>query len=87
MPDHPVALALLNQTGPLAVTSANLSGGPDSLTAQEVHQQLAGRIRLILDGGRSPGGAPSTVVDCTGPQPRLLRPGPISMKDILQALA
>lgn len=87
MPDHPVALALLNRTGPLAVTSANLSGGANTVTAQEVWDQLAGRIALILDGGRTPGGAPSTVVDCTGPEPVILRPGPISLEDLHRALA
>ena len=51
MPAHPVALELLNQTGPLAVTSANLSGQPSATCAQDVYDQLAGRISLILDGG------------------------------------
>ncbi len=86
MPDHPVALALMRQTGPLAVTSANLSGKPSSVTAQEVFEQLGGRFPLILDGGRAPGGSSSTVVDCTGPQPVILRPGPVSLEEILDAL-
>lgn len=86
MPDHPVALALLRQTGPLAVTSANLSGMPSSVTAQEVLEQLGGRIPLILDGGHTPGGVSSTVVDCTGPQPRILREGPIRLREILEVL-
>ena len=87
MPDHPTALALLKLTGPLAVTSANLSGASNSETAQEVYVQLGARIALILDGGRTPGGAPSTVVDCTGTEPRILRPGPIPLHDLLSALA
>jgi len=86
MPDHPVALALLKLSGPLAVTSANLSGRQSSRTAQEVNAQLGGRISLILDGGRTPGGMPSTVVDCTGEKPLILRPGPILMSDLLGAL-
>lgn len=86
MPDHPLALALLRRTGPLAVTSANLSDAPSTVTAQEVYAQLAGRIPLILDGGRTPGGQPSTVVDCTGAEPIILRPGPLSMESISQAL-
>jgi L-threonylcarbamoyladenylate synthase len=83
MPDHPVALALLQLAGPLAVTSANLSGQANTTTAQEVLQQLGGLIPLILDGGRSPGGEPSTVVDCTGPELNILRPGPILPADLL----
>lgn len=82
MPNHPVALALLNRSGPLAVTSANLSGGQNTLTAQEVFTQLNERIPLILDGGRTPGGQPSTVVDCTGKEPVILRQGPISFEEI-----
>lgn len=82
VPDHPVALALLRLSGPLAVTSANLSGKPNCLSAPEVLAQLQGRIHLLLDGGITPGGVPSTVVDCTGAQPVVLREGPISLEDI-----
>jgi L-threonylcarbamoyladenylate synthase len=82
MPDHPVALDLLRQVGPLAVTSANLSGKASACTAQEVYNQLAGRIPLILDGGLTPGGTASTVVDCTGDRPVILRPGPITAADV-----
>lgn len=87
MPNHPFALGLMRQSGPLAVTSANLSGQANPLTAQDVTKQLDGRIHLILDGGPTPGGVPSTVVDCTGAMPRVLRPGPISIDDILTAQA
>ena len=87
MPDHPLALSLLRLTGPLAVTSANQSGSESAATAQEVFAQLGGRIPLILDGGRTPGGLPSTVVDCTGPEPVILRPGPISMPELRAALS
>ena len=83
MPDHPVALALLRRTGPLAVTSANLSGQPSARTAEEVFAQLNGRIPLILDGGETPGGSPSTVVDCTGSEPVILRLGPITLEQLL----
>jgi L-threonylcarbamoyladenylate synthase len=82
VPDHPVALALLRSAGPMAVTSANLSGRSSPSTAQEVFAQLGGRIELILDGGKTPGGIPSTVVDCTGTEPRILRPGPVSKEEI-----
>lgn len=86
MPDHPVALAVLRLTGPLAVTSANRSGQESPSTAQEVFDQLAGRIPLILDGGRTPGGVSSTVVDCTGSAPVILRQGPLTASDLAQAL-
>ena len=83
IPDHPVARALLRLAGPLAVTSANLSGQQSPSTAQEVFDQLGGRIALILDGGKTPDGVPSTVVDCTGPDPQVLRKGSISKGEIL----
>jgi L-threonylcarbamoyladenylate synthase len=86
IPDHPDARALLRAAGPMAVTSANLSGQPSPSTAQEVYDQLNGRIPLILDGGRTPGGVPSTLVDCTGEQPVILREGPISLEELLSAL-
>ncbi len=82
MPDHPFTLALLNYTGPLATTSANLSGGANTTTAEEVAEQLSGRIELILDGGKTPGGVPSTVVDCTVTPTRILRQGAISSETI-----
>jgi L-threonylcarbamoyladenylate synthase len=83
MPDHPAALALLRLTGPMAVSSANLSNQPSASSAAEVLGQLEGRVPLILDGGRTPGGQPSTVVDCTGPELRVLRPGPITLEQLL----
>ena len=86
MPDHKFALALLNQTGPLAVTSANLSGRPNTTTAEEVSEQLKGHINLILDGGKTPGGLPSTVVDCTSDELLILRQGPITRAQLLSAL-
>ncbi len=87
VPDHAMARDLIRAAGaPLATTSANLSGGPSPVTAQDVAAQLAGRIPFILDGGPCPGGVASTVVDLTGPQPVVLRPGPISLDEILAAL-
>lgn len=82
IPDHPVALALLKKTGPLAVTSANISGKNNTMTAKQVLCQLTGRIHLVIDGGRTPGGIPSTVIDCTTSEPEVLREGPISLKQI-----
>ncbi|MFL7871968.1 MAG: L-threonylcarbamoyladenylate synthase [Anaerolineales bacterium] len=87
VPDHPVARALLRAAGPMAVTSANISGEASLKTAEDVNRQLNGRIPLILDGGETPGGVPSTVVNCLGTEPVILREGPITMKDIRFVLA
>ena len=75
MPDLDLARELMRFTGPLAVTSANRSAGPNPCTAQEVLDQLEGRIDAIVDGGQTPGGVPSTVVDCTQAAPIILRDG------------
>jgi len=87
VPDHPLVLALISALGaPLAVTSANLSGAPSPVSAAEVEAQLSGRVDLILDGGRCPGGIPSTVVDLTTRTPAILRPGPVSAEELQAAL-
>ncbi|HTP01210.1 MAG TPA: L-threonylcarbamoyladenylate synthase [Anaerolineales bacterium] len=82
VPDHPVARALLNAAGPMAVTSANRSGAASPRSAEEALHQLDSRVALILDGGATPGGVPSTVLDCTQPEPRILREGPIKLTEI-----
>jgi len=82
VPDHPVARALLRAAGPMAVTSANLSGQASPCTAEEVLVQLVGRIALIIDGGKTPDGVPSTVVNCAGAEPQVLREGPITLAQI-----
>ena len=86
IPDHVDALALLRAAGPMAVTSANISGGPNPSTAQEVYEQLKDRIPLILDGGKTQGGVPSTLVDCSGEKPLILREGPISLDELMAVL-
>ena len=86
VPNHRIALTLLAGIGPLAVTSANLSGESNTRTAPETYGQLSGRIDLIIDGGETPGGMPSTVVDCTSDRPVILREGPITMEDLLSNL-
>ncbi len=86
IPDHIDARALLRAAGPMAVTSANISGGQNPSSAQEVYDQLNGRIPLILDGGKTQGGIPSTLVDCTGEKPLILREGPISLDELLAVL-
>ncbi len=86
IPDHPDARALLRAAGPMAVTSANISGQPSPTSAQDVYDQLNGRLPLILDGGTTPGGIPSTLVDCTREKPVILREGPITLAELLAAL-
>jgi L-threonylcarbamoyladenylate synthase len=87
VPDHAVARRLIAASGGgLPVTSANRSGQPDARSAEEVLAQLEGRVALVLDGGRTPGGVPSTVVDCTTDQVKVLREGAISAAQIESAL-
>jgi L-threonylcarbamoyladenylate synthase len=86
VPDHHVACALLRLAGPLAVTSANISGQSSPTSAQQVLAQLGGRITMVIDGGETPGGMPSTLVDCTGDQIQILREGPISKEELLRAV-
>jgi L-threonylcarbamoyladenylate synthase len=86
VPDHEVARALLRAAGPMAVTSANISGKQSPVTAQEVYEQLKDRIDLIIDGGKTPGGVPSTLVDCTSTEIKVLREGPISLEELFSAL-
>jgi len=86
LPDHGQIQRLLRETGPLAATSANLTGEPSAQTADDVLQQLDGRIDLILDGGPVPGGQASTVLDCSGEKLKILREGPISLAAIHQVI-
>jgi L-threonylcarbamoyladenylate synthase len=86
LPDHECPRALARELGPLPVTSANRSGHPDARAAADVLAQLGARIDLVLDGGPAGGGIPSTVVDCSGGLPRVLRVGAISEATLLDAL-
>jgi L-threonylcarbamoyladenylate synthase len=79
MPEDPVTLALLKETGPMAVTSANLTGKPPATTAEQAREQLGEAVAVYLDGGPSAGGQASTMVDLTGEFPRMLRSGAISI--------
>ncbi len=86
MPNHPVAIELLERFGPLATTSANLSGGKNPQTAADVIDQLGGRIPILLDGGPCKGGVPSTIVDCTQDPVQIIRYGAITESAIHAAL-
>jgi L-threonylcarbamoyladenylate synthase len=87
MPQDPIALALLAETGPMAVSSANLTGSPAANTADEARDQLADSVAVYLDGGPRTGGVASTIVDLTGSQPRLLRRGAISIGKLREVAA
>ncbi|PKQ25347.1 MAG: threonylcarbamoyl-AMP synthase [Actinobacteria bacterium HGW-Actinobacteria-4] len=83
VPDHAAALALLARTGPLAVTSANLTGQPPATTAADAEAQLGASVAVYLDGGRSPGGSASTIVDATSPDGlRVVREGALTQADL-----
>ena len=86
MPLHPVALDLLRTVGPMAVSSANRSGHPPAVTADQAEQQLGELVRVYLDGGPSPIGVASTVLDVTGEVPVVLRQGAVSL-DALREVA
>jgi L-threonylcarbamoyladenylate synthase len=87
MPAHPVALALIRAADlPVAAPSANTFMHTSPTTAEHVWDDLAGRIELILDGGPTSVGVESTVVDLTGPTPTVLRPGGVSLEDLLVVL-
>ena len=86
MPDHEGALELLGRTGPLAVSSANNTGHPAATTADEAEEMLGWGVEVILDGGPSSGSVASTIVDCTGTRPRVLREGAISVAALSKVL-
>jgi tRNA threonylcarbamoyl adenosine modification protein (Sua5/YciO/YrdC/YwlC family) len=81
-PDHDVARELCHRIGPLATTSANLHGQPTATTAGEVARLFGSLVPVVLDGGTC-AGSPSTVVDCTGEEPKLLREGRIPWTEVL----
>ena len=86
IPNHPVCRALIQHLGdPIIGTSANISGQPSALTAEEVGQQLGEKIDLIINGGQCPGGKESTVVDVTHEPPIILRQGIIPSPEIDKA--
>jgi tRNA threonylcarbamoyl adenosine modification protein (Sua5/YciO/YrdC/YwlC family) len=89
MPLHPVAIDLLRLVGPMAVSSANKSGNPPATTAADARAQLGEQVSVYLDGGPSPIGVASTVVDITGDIPRVLRVGAVPLdrlRDVVGAV-
>ncbi len=86
MPLHPVALELLRDVGPMAVSSANVSGRPPASTAAQALAQLGASVPIYLDGGPSGDPVASTVVDLTGDAPRILREGAVSTAEVSEVL-
>jgi tRNA threonylcarbamoyl adenosine modification protein (Sua5/YciO/YrdC/YwlC family) len=82
MPENDIALALLSEVGPMAVTSANLTGHPAATTVTEAAAQLGAAVAVYLDGGPSTGTAVSTIVDCTGDAPVVLRAGAVTQEQL-----
>ena len=82
MPDHEVALEVLERTGPLAVSSANLTGRPPAADADAAEEMLGDDVSVIIDCGPARGDVPSTIVDVTGATGRVLRAGALSLADL-----
>ena len=87
MPMQPVALDLLREAGPLAVSSANLTGSPPAATADDAEAQLGAAVSVYLDDGPCTADVPSTIVDLTGPVARLLRRGVIPVRRLREVVA
>ena len=86
MPLHPVAIEVLRAVGQMAVSSANISGQPAAVTAEQARAQLGDRVAVYLDAGPSDRQAASTIVDLTGAHPRVLREGPVTVEAIAEVL-
>jgi tRNA threonylcarbamoyl adenosine modification protein (Sua5/YciO/YrdC/YwlC family) len=86
MPDDEAALELLGRTGPLAVSSANVSGERAATDADEAERMLGDSVEVVLDDGPSPGTTASTILDCTGERPRILRAGALTVEELAPVL-
>ena len=86
MPNQPLAIELLREVGPMAVSSANISGNPPAVTAAGAKDQFGDAISVYLDGGESQVGEPSTIIDISGPAPVILREGAISAERLGEVL-
>ena len=86
MPLHPVALELLRECGPMAVSSANVSGRPPATTVAEAQDQLGESVECYLDGGVCATGVASTIVDLTGPAPTIRREGAVSAQQVSEVV-
>lgn len=89
MPDHEIALEILERTGPLAVSSANLTGRPAATDADQAEEMLGDAVDVLVDAGPSPSGdvpSPSTIVDVTGLRPKVLRQGALAVEQLNSVL-
>lgn len=86
MPLHPVAIEVLREVGPMAVSSANISGRPAAVTAGDARDQLGDLVAVYLDAGPSEQQSASTIVDLTGEHPRILRAGPVTADALAKVL-
>jgi L-threonylcarbamoyladenylate synthase len=86
MPLHPVAIELLTAVGPMAVSSANVSGGPPATTVAEAHDQLGESVAVYLDAGPCGDPVPSTIVDVTSETPRVLREGAVTLDQLREVV-
>ncbi|MBN9618264.1 MAG: threonylcarbamoyl-AMP synthase [Actinobacteria bacterium] len=86
MPLHPVAIELLEMTGPMAVSSANRHGAPPAQTAAQARDQLGEDVSVYLEDGPVAAGVASTIVDVTGPHPRVLRLGAVSLDELREVV-
>lgn len=86
MPDHPLALEVLERTGPLAVSSANLTGHPAATDAVRAEEMLGDAVSVVVDAGATPGDVPSTIVDVTSDRGRVLRPGALGLERLNEVL-
>lgn len=82
MPDHDLALEVLREVGPMAVSSANVTGWPAARTMVDAATQLGAAVFVYLDGGEAPGGLASTILDCTTDEPAILREGALSREQL-----
>lgn len=87
MPDHELAREILERTGPLAVSSANRTGEPAAIDADDAERMLGGSVEVIVDGGAGENAVPSTIIDATDTRPRLLRAGAIGVEELDATLA
>ena len=86
MPLPPVAIDLLRETGPMAVSSANISGQPPATTAEDAKNQLGSAVNVYLDGGECAVGTASTIIDLSHREPKLLREGAVPAEKIAEIL-
>lgn len=86
MPKHDITLEVLAKTGPMAVSSANKTGQPPARTAREARDQLGDSVAAYLEAGPTKDDVPSTIVDCTGPAPRMVRAGAVSLEELQEVV-